>query len=70
MVAFQLTVRQSKDDEIIMECLLTNSLHIDSEEVNLHSLITQFRQHVRVWLKVAGVTNNNQLVNQNMLSIL
>ena len=70
MVAFQLTVRQSKDDEIIMECLLTNSLHIDSEQVNLHALIAQFRQHVRVWLKVAGVTNNNQLVNQNMLSIL
>ena len=69
MVAFKLSVNLSKDEENIMKSCLTNSLQIDIEDINLQALVTEFRQHVGVWLKVAGITNNNQLGNQNMLSL-
>ena len=50
-----------------MVTCLTNIVQVNTGDTNLQALMSMFSEHVNKWLKIAGITNNNQLLKQNIL---
>ena len=67
IIAFKYCVSQSEEDHHNMVTCLTNIVQVNTGDTNLQALMSMFSEHVNKWLKIAGITNNNQLLKQNIL---